>query len=84
MLVQIFENNIEKVIELISGGEAFVLLQNGVYWSRELLALTTKPIFGLQSDFEAAGLTAPADVELISNEVWVDLCAKHTPIVSIQ
>lgn len=84
MLVQIFENDIVKVTELLGGCDAFILLQNGVYCSRELVKLTNKPIFGIQEDFEAAGLIPPSGVELISNELWVDLCAKHSPIVSIQ
>ena len=84
MIIQLFINDAEQVQGLINEAYGIVLLQSGVYCAQALAINNLANVYGLKEDFEAAGVTAPNQVKLISCEEWVELCATHYPVVTIQ
>lgn len=84
MIIQLFINNTEKVQGLINEAHGIVLLQQGVYCAQVLAKNNLTNIYGLKEDFDAAGVIAPTQIKLISCKEWVELCATHYPVVTVQ
>ena len=85
MLIQLLNNTPESAISLVdeNAETPLILIQSGVYAYKTLLDKTEAKIYALEKDWKAAGLEE-SRVQTINYEQWVDLCAKHHPVITLQ
>ena len=78
--------NLKSVLRLAPGGEPILLYEDGVYAaaqgtaSEDLIqqALNQHPVYALQADLQARGLTSLVDgIQVIDYEGFVELVEQH-------
>ena len=78
--------NLKSVLRLAPGGEPILLYEDGVYaasqgtTSENLIkqALNQHPVYALQADLQARGLTSLVDgIQVIDYEGFVELVEQH-------
>lgn len=85
MLIQFFSANASKLDDYLDDHTIVVLIQDGVYAHRNIQK--THPnceVYALERDWQAAGLETSTACPLLSDQDWVLLCSKHSPIISLQ
>ncbi|MEM0912352.1 MAG: DsrH/TusB family sulfur metabolism protein [Pseudomonadota bacterium] len=87
MLLMVLSNEMAKMQPFMDMDCKVMLLQAGVYLYDELTAHFSD-VYVLESDFRASGLdvkqSSHGDINLISHADWVELCAIHHPVVTVQ
>lgn len=65
-------------------GDALLLIEDGAYALSGRLCETPAvgPVYCLEADARARGLSIPAAITPVDDAGWVALCTKHNPIVS--
>ncbi|MGL6162099.1 sulfurtransferase complex subunit TusB [Microbulbifer sp.] len=65
-------------------GDALLLIEDGVYAlsgpASEKIAVS--PVYCLEADTDARGLSIPENIQAIDDARWVSLCTEHNPVVS--
>jgi sulfur relay protein TusB/DsrH len=85
MILQLLSNTPCSVFAYCELGSAVILMQSGVYSAATLVSkYPNNTFYALENDWLASGLIVHENVSLISAFQWVDLCAKHHPVITIQ
>ena len=85
MIVQLLTNHPNAIAVYCEAKTSVILLQNGVYAASKLLFdYPSLSVYALRSDWQASGLAEHPSISLISAPKWVELCALHHPVVTIQ
>lgn len=85
MLIQLFSANACKIDDYFNAHTVVVLIQDGVYAGRNILKkYPTCKVYAVERDWQAAGLETNKACDLLSDQDWVVLCSKHSPIISLQ
>jgi sulfur transfer complex TusBCD TusB component (DsrH family) len=99
MLIQVLSKRFDLVEPYINSADThFVLLQEGVYLLPQLMSMLEKQPFPstisiLENDWLVSGLAhqksfnsylGAENVDIISNETWVALCAEHLNVMTVQ
>jgi sulfur relay protein TusB/DsrH len=85
MIIQLLSSHTDAVLPYYHAKPAIILLQNGVYAARKLLhEFPELQVYALENDWHASGLSHNNKVALITANQWVELCAMHLPVITIQ
>ncbi|MDT0594270.1 DsrH/TusB family sulfur metabolism protein [Glaciecola petra] len=85
MIIQLFSSQASKIDDYINAQTIVVLIQDGVYACKNILnQYPDCEIYALDRDWHAAGLETNIACQLLSDQEWVLLCSKHSPIISLQ
>lgn len=85
MILQLLSNTPHSIFAYCELGTAVILMQNGVYSASALVSkYPNNTFYALENDWLASGLIVQKNVSLISAAQWVDLCARHHPVITIQ
>jgi sulfur relay protein TusB/DsrH len=85
MIIQLLTSQTKSLIPYCNANTAVILLQNGVYAAAKILQeFPNSQLFALENDWRASGLDLNEKVNLISALQWVELCAMHQPVITIQ
>lgn len=85
MIVQLLTNQTKLLLPYCHANTAVILLQNGVYAANKIRQdFPNIPVYALENDWLASGLVVNKNVKLISASQWVELCATHHPVITIQ
>lgn len=74
----------QDCLNAISDGDTLLMIENGVYgaMSKADFWPDNVQIAALEGDLKARGLSAPASVETISMQAFVELSVQHSKVVS--
>ena len=85
MIVQLLSNTPHAVALYCKAGTPIMLLQDGVYSAAAIHSrFPQQACYALDTDWFAAGLAKMTYVELVTTAQWVNLCALHQPVVTVQ
>jgi len=85
MIVQLLTHHIESIAPYCEANTSVILLQSGVYAAPKILLMyPSVMVYALSNDWRASGLIENPKVKLISDMKWVELCALHHPVITIQ
>jgi sulfur transfer complex TusBCD TusB component (DsrH family) len=85
MILQLLVNNPSAIFSYCDKQCPVILLQNGVYSANTLVKKYPNNVYyALENDWLASGLPPCSLVTLISSSDWVNLCALHHPVITIQ
>lgn len=74
-------NALADCLDSFAKGDALLLIEDGVYALKGRIP-ESGPVYCLRADADARGLAVPERVSAIDDAGWVELCARHNPIVS--
>ncbi len=85
MIIQLLTNQPERLAPYIDAQPIVIVMQSGVYAIRQLLVLyPALTLYALSSDVAASGLNISDNISYISGSEWVNLCALHHPVITLQ
>lgn len=85
MIIQLLSSQTTTLVPYKHAKPSLILLQNGVYAATKLLQeFPESQIYALENDWRASGLDPNNKVILITANRWVELCALHHPVITIQ
>lgn len=88
MLIMLLDNlpsQVSPYLEKSADQIQLILLHTGVYAASNLLkTFPGLQVYAIENDWKAAGLEVIKGVTLINYDTWVELCAKHQPVVTLQ
>lgn len=85
MIVQLLSNHAASIAPYCEANAVVILLQNGVYAAAKVVHKYPEiAVYALHNDWHASGLVDNVKVTLISAQQWVELCALHHPVITIQ
>ena len=85
MIVQLLTSQTKSLVPFCHANTTVILLQSGVYSATKLLQeFPQLCIYALDNDWWASGLAINDKVKLVNAHQWVELCAIHYPVITIQ
>lgn len=85
MLLMILTNNLKQIETYTCHKADILLLQDSVFVANNIEAMfPDSAVYVLESDLLACGCSIPNTCIVIDDKKWVELCASHTPVVTVQ